>query len=363
MVRVYVPWLELTKRGTPGPLRTLIAPALAKSGVDELGSPIARCVECPARRPRGYVAKAPPQNAAAITRLDDPTLLFPRLDADLAQRRIVLRSFSSLHRKLLLRAAEGASFGERAQRADDDVPEALADADALRGPVFGDMVHAVLEGVDFAAVGRAATPEALLTPGGPLDTLLHEQLARNLPRLRTRARGVDLAELCRAQITGLVWKALHTPLADLGGPLWQVSPHDRLHELEFHFPEATEQPPPPETQHEEGFLTGIMDLVVRRGERVFLVDWKTNYLTGYTPADVAQAMADCDYVRQYRLYLQALARWIGRVRGKAFSFERDFGGVYYLFLRGLNGRDESTGVYFQQPKAEDLRLDLVLAEQ
>ena len=40
--------------------------------------------------------------------------------------------------------------------------------------------------------------------------------------------------------------------------------------------------------------------------------------------------------------------------------KRDFGGVYYLYVRGLNGRDESTGVYFHRPTEQDLDLRYVL---
>jgi len=70
-------------------------------------------------------------------------------------------------------------------------------------------------------------------------------------------------------------------------------------------------------------------------------------------------MDDCDYVRQYRLYLQALSRWLGGRGG--FEFTRDFGGVFYLFLRGMNEREEGSGVFFHKPIAEDMSLEMVLA--
>ena len=62
----------------------------------------------------------------------------------MSRRRVVVRSFSSLHRELALQADEGPRFGERDNRADDDVPPALPETDPLRGPVFGDIVHRVL---------------------------------------------------------------------------------------------------------------------------------------------------------------------------------------------------------------------------
>jgi len=140
-----------------------------------------------------------------------------------------------------------------------------------------------------------------------------------------------------------------------------VAPSDRLAELDFDFVEREGARPDP--ARPEGFLTGIMDLVVRQSNKLFLVDWKTNFLSGsYAPDELRQAMQDSDYHRQYRVYVQALARWLKRMPGRAVDPLRDFGGVYYLFLRGLNGRDESAGVFFHRPTADDLRLERVLGE-
>ena len=112
---------------------------------------------------------------------------------------------------------------------------------------------------------------------------------------------------------------------------------------------------PANVRREEGFITGFIDLVVRRQGRYFLVDWKTNVLPGYGPAEMQQAMADCDYFLQYRLYLQALARWLRRSLGPAFSLSRSLGGVYYLFLRGLTGGTNHAGIFFHRTTAKDIR--------
>lgn len=365
MVRLYVPWVTVESPKQSGPLLRIVAPALAQSQIEQLGPPVVERLDCPAgEKTVACITRAPSlPPSAEVPCIDDAAIVFPRLDGDLHKRRIVLRSFSSIHRMLMLRALEEASFADKPPRADDDVPEPATEYDPLRGPVFGEMVHNVLEKVDFAAVGRAPGPKALLGEEGPLHTLLEEQLGRHLLRLRSRTPAAALAQACREQIAGMVWTALHTPLAGLGGPLAEVPPDDRLHELEFHFPELWDEPPPAEVRREEGFLTGIIDLVVRRRDRFFLIDWKTNFLGGYTPDALADAMAECDYIRQYRLYLHALKRWLERLRGRAVDVTRDFGGVYYLFLRGLNGRDETSGVYVHQPTTDDLQLQRVLATQ
>jgi len=104
---------------------------------------------------------------------------------------------------------------------------------------------------------------------------------------------------------------------------------------------------------EESYLTGFIDLVFRREGKYFLVDWKTNTLETYTPEVIRASMEECDYTLQYRLYLRALARWLERVHGPGFDFGQACGGVYYLYLRGLNGRDETSGVFFHRPTPEE----------
>ena len=103
-----------------------------------------------------------------------------------------------------------------------------------------------------------------------------------------------------------------------------------------------------------------MDLVFRANGRYFLADWKTNLLPGYDAAQLTRAMDEAEYHRQYRLYLHGLERWLRRAHGSSFEFAHRFGGVYYLFVRGLNGRDECAGVFFRRPTPDDLDLQKTL---
>ena len=125
-------------------------------------------------------------------------------------------------------------------------------------------------------------------------------------------------------------------------------------EVEFLFPERVGDPLP------NGFVTGFMDLLFRKNGKYFLVDWKTNLLPSYGPDSIERSMAEADYHRQYRLYVQAISRWLGRVHEDDRAFRKYFAGVYYLFVRGMNGRDETTGVYFHRPTEQDLDLAAVL---
>jgi exodeoxyribonuclease V beta subunit len=134
-----------------------------------------------------------------------------------------------------------------------------------------------------------------------------------------------------------------------------------LHELEFYFLEHTGATVNPHVRPEDGFFTGYMDLLFRAQGRYYLVDFKTNLLPGYTPEMLERSMEESDYHRQYRLYLHAVLRWLRRVHGERRNLEKQLGGVYYLYVRGLNGSDGSTGVFFHAPTKQDLDLKRILA--
>ena len=128
----------------------------------------------------------------------------------------------------------------------------------------------------------------------------------------------------------------------LGGPLWQIKKEDRLSEIEFLYPEI-------DGPAADRFITGYMDFLFRKDGRYYLLDWKTNLLPAYSAEQIERSMADSDYHRQYELYLRAIERWLTRVHGPGFDFLQRFGGVFYLYLCGLNGRDDTSGVFFHRP--------------
>jgi exodeoxyribonuclease V beta subunit len=60
-----------------------------------------------------------------------------------------------------------------------------------------------------------------------------------------------------------------------------------------------------------------------------------------------ECMSGNHYFLQYHLYTLALHRLLA-ARKRDYDYERDFGGVYYLFLRGMHPK-KHTGVFFEQP--------------
>lgn len=102
-----------------------------------------------------------------------------------------------------------------------------------------------------------------------------------------------------------------------------------------------------------GFLKGYIDMVFEHSGRFYLLDWKTNHL-GSSIEDYRdnglQAAMTVDYYRlQYCLYTLALNRYL-QMRHPDYDYDRHFGGVFYLFIRGINpARDPQCGVYFDRP--------------
>ncbi len=102
-----------------------------------------------------------------------------------------------------------------------------------------------------------------------------------------------------------------------------------------------------------GMVTGIIDLVFEYQGKFYIADYKSNFLGGslddYTPDKLRQAVFDRRYDLQYLLYTIALHRYL-RQRLDGYRYATHFGGIYYLFLRGM--RPESgpdCGVFHDRP--------------
>jgi len=106
----------------------------------------------------------------------------------------------------------------------------------------------------------------------------------------------------------------------------------------------------------EGIVRGFMDMVFRQGGRYYLVDWKSNHL-GYRPEDygrdhLREEMERRLYPLQYLLYTVALNRFLCQ-RVPGYDYGTHFGGVAYIFLRGVRAeRGEEFGIFRDIPPAE-----------
>jgi exodeoxyribonuclease V beta subunit len=361
--KLYLPKIKIPSRSQwLGPLGTILLPALDQSCPDKHGPLIADFVKPPIG-PFSLTSSAEgkTEEVKALPPIAMEAPLFPVLDAHLGKRRIVIRSFSSMTRHHLSQVGIGSSFGDAALPKDEDAVPALERDDPLRGPVFGDMVHNILENIDFAEVARAAAHHDLIAAGTHARKLMDREIRANISKLRTRTPREHLEQACRGQIAEHVWNALRTPLAAIGKPLCAIPAKDRLHEVEFQYPEHIGRAFSAKARWEDGYVSGFIDLVFRFERKYYLVDFKTNLLADYGQEQIMRCMDDADYHRQYQLYLQALKRWLERMHGAGFTFHESFAGVYYLFVRGMTGKDDCKGVFFHVPSEQDLDLRYVLS--
>ena len=109
----------------------------------------------------------------------------------------------------------------------------------------------------------------------------------------------------------------------------------------------------------QGFMNGYMDLVFRFAERFYLIDWKSNLLgtniENYGQDALRLVMDEDYYLLQYHLYVLALDQYLKSRMGAAYDYERHFGGVFYLFLRGIDpARGSDYGIYRDRPTPETI---------
>jgi exodeoxyribonuclease V beta subunit len=103
----------------------------------------------------------------------------------------------------------------------------------------------------------------------------------------------------------------------------------------------------------QGVVRGFMDMVFEHDGRYYLVDWKSNHL-GYRVEDYGQEMLKREmernlYPLQYLLYTVALNRYLS-LRVKDYQYARHFGGIIYLFIRGIDPEHgEKYGVFRDIP--------------
>ena len=180
-------------------------------------------------------------------------------------------------------------------------------------------------------------------------------------------------------ILGMVSKVMSTEL-HRGFSLQKLQEHDRLEEMEFHFPMVSGFLPDLTNSlpadgilkryltrlneedfrriRTDGYLKGLIDLIFRVNGKYYLLDWKSNKLgaqaRGFGQQGVEKEMLTHHYVLQYHFYVVALHRFL-RSRMMDYSYERNFGGVYYLFVRGMNPGSKN-GIFFDLPDPKTIQV-------
>ena len=218
------------------------------------------------------------------------------------------------------------------------------------GARTGDCLHKILEQFDFSNDNKAS---ATILAKKQLETF-------GLGEVRHVAAVSEMLDRLR-----------NSPL-DFENPkftLARVGQTQRLSEMEFHFPTgqldekkllklirdrkhspATKQITP----RVEGFLKGFIDLIFEFDGRFYIVDWKSNSLGNrvedYGAAAMQNEVTERGYDLQYYIYTVALDKYLRR-RLANYDYEKHFGGIRYIFLRGLAVEKPELGIFCDRPAA------------
>jgi len=227
-----------------------------------------------------------------------------------------------------------------------------------RGTHTGNLLHFIFERIDFTEpaywepVIAAALKRFMSNPPVEYAFLLLE-LLHHVTKARINVAGLSFS-------------------------LDELPRDKRLSELEFDFnvapfnPDAINSLSTPEipiqlryARELEGIMNGKIDLFFEHAGKFFILDWKSNFLgdmvSDYSKENIQLAMGESNYHLQYLIYTLAVKKYLA-LRVPGFKYATHFGGVIYLFVRGIRkGREEGVFAYKPDEKLIDV-LDKLLSK-
>ncbi|HEX6982262.1 MAG TPA: exodeoxyribonuclease V subunit beta [Balneolaceae bacterium] len=210
-----------------------------------------------------------------------------------------------------------------------------------KGPKPGTCVHHIFEQLNFSDLSK-------------LDELIENSLESH-----------DIASKWAKPLRENFQTVLNKPLIGYEEKfcLSKLAETDFVHEMEFYFDMES-------VSHEKimqiignqnynsnttlaGFMKGYIDLTVNFDKRFYIIDYKTNFLgdqsSDYDQKPLQNEIKEKGYDLQYHIYTIAVHRYLEQ-RLAGYNFEDHFGGILYLFLRGINDEPNNfNGIYFDRP--------------
>lgn len=272
----------------------------------------------------------------------------------------LLTSYSRLHQlqsneKITFDATE---IDEHEDEGDDifeknTVKETESIFDFPRGARTGNCWHLIFEELDFTKPETITEITEFSLEKHGLEGDHHQKITENM-----------VANVLKAEL-----------FPDSGLRLQEIPKTDTLRELHFSFAAGKNQltdiahilknPDTHITEASESrlFVHGFIDLTIRWKGKYYILDYKSNHLgdfpEDYSPDKLAHAMQANGYDMQYLLYTLAIHRYLAK-KIPDYSYDTHFGGVCYLFLRGVSDTSRN-GLFITRPEWHYLsELDEVL---
>lgn len=206
-----------------------------------------------------------------------------------------------------------------------------------KGAMVGTTLHEVFEKFEFTDIRK----------NNNLDLLIEERFKANKLRLKDEYR---------EYVSNMVYNVLTAKLPIIRGNiidlnnyfyLADIESKDRKAEAEFNFSEL-------ENGIFSNYCNGFIDLLFKRGDYYSILDWKSDTinnddLLSYNNLTDIKTRVDGHYSIQRVLYSYTLISWLydlGLEETKEEVFNKHFGGIYYVFIRGCH-EDSYNGIYAQ----------------
>jgi exodeoxyribonuclease V beta subunit len=222
--------------------------------------------------------------------------------------------------------------------------------DLPKGALTGNMLHYIFEHADF-------------TDAKSKVEVIQNALLRFMPQRANEYKNLLLQ---------MVEHVLQAKIA-IGGEAFSLGTlpkSKRLNELEFDFKvppfkvseiekmsTSTVQILTKSYEELEGILNGKMDLFFEMNGKYYILDWKSNFLgdslADYEFPNLNDAMNENNYHLQYLIYTLAAKKYL-ESRIAKFDYETQFGGVIYLFLRGVR-ENSAKGVFTARPSLSEIK--------
>ena len=228
----------------------------------------------------------------------------------------------------------------------------------VKGNKTGNMLHYIFENIHFTNNER-------------WQTVIDTAIKRFTPAYKATYES-NLAELLSHVLNADI------RVGDTAFHLAEIGNDQRIHEFEFDFPVNVFHPAILQTLSNEkisinvkdryeleGIMNGKIDMLFEYKGKYFVLDWKSTFLGDsldqYKQPSLEDAMNENNYHLQYLIYTLATKKYL-ESRLPGFDYERDFGGVLYLFVRGMRKGTDS-GIFNCKPTLEQIKsLDRMLAK-
>ncbi len=284
--------------------------------------------------------------------------LFPVINKnEFEKRKITVQSFSGLHNKISLKIQDefsASDFGEEKKEIDEPLLEKeslIEEENILPGGSFiGEMFHKILENIDFDKVN--------LIKNKIYNEILNDDEIKNLIErnfniylLRnTYTNDDEKKDIYFNKTLEIIYNTLNSPINEENLILSNIQKANKIHEVEFYLPVENKN------RKSDIFLNGFIDMVFRDNKRYYLLDWKSNYLKSGYEGNIFIEEVKRHYELQYQIYLTAFIEWL-KNKSSNFKYERDFGGIYYIYLRGINikNKKNKNGVFYFRPDENEFK--------